>query len=574
MTVKALVFAPPFDLATARLGPLPIVNHFIRRLGLEKILEKHVPTGDPRVTLSYAKGLGVLIRSIIVEREPIYRQQEMVGSFLPAAFGIEPEEVKLLSDDRVGRALDQLFDADRAALLTDVVIQAGKRFGLRFSRLHNDSTTIRFAGQYRDAKGRSIRGRRAPWITYGHSKDHRPDLKQLLFILTANADGGVPVQFRCEDGNANDSTTHIESWEALRRVAGRSDFLYVGDSKLCGDETMRYITARKGRLVTVLPRNRGEDALFRKWIQTNEPDWEQVWDRPNPRRKYGPRDKWWVCRYHLPSQEGWPVVWVYSALLRLRQKHRRQERIAGAEERLLELKQKLASPKTRLRKAAKVDQKIEAILGHFRVARYLKVKRVVREEHRYRQHSAGRPGPKTSYRRLTRRRWDIVWVLDQEAVDYDHKSDGMYPLLTNDKKLTSAQVLEAHKGQPGIEERFRQTKSVHQIAPVFLHNEDRIAALFFLYFLALMVQGLIERQVRRGMNKERIKELALYPEERASKKPTTEQVLRLFAGVQGHVLSWRGKFVQAFEAELTPMQKTLLRLLGMPASYYRVARSS
>ncbi len=58
-------------------------------------------------------------------------------------------------------------------------------------------------------------------------------MKQLLFILTTAADGGVPVQFRCADGNTSDSVTHIETWNTLRTVAGRADFLYVADSKLC-----------------------------------------------------------------------------------------------------------------------------------------------------------------------------------------------------------------------------------------------------------------------------------------------------------------------------------------------------
>ena len=71
------------------------------------------------------------------------------------------------------------------------------------------------------------------------------------------------------------------------------------------------------------------------------------------------------------------------------------------------------------------------------------------------------------------------------------KSDGMYPLLTNDDTLTPAQVLEAHKRQPGIEKRFQQIKTVHEIAPVFLKNEGRIEALFFLYFVALLLQSLI-----------------------------------------------------------------------------------
>lgn len=59
-----------------------------------------------------------------------------------------------------------------------------------------------------------------------------------------------------------------------------------------------------------------------------------------------------------------------------------------------------------------------------------------------------------AYRRITRRRYDIEWSTDQQAVAYDQKSDGIYPLLTNDRNLSPAQVLEAHKGQPKIEKRF------------------------------------------------------------------------------------------------------------------------
>ena len=63
------------------------------------------------------------------------------------------------------------------------------------------------------------------------------------------------------------------------------------------------------------------------------------------------------------------------------------------------------------------------------------------------------------------------------------RSVGMYPLLTNDRKLTPAEVLQAHKGQPRIEKRFEQVKTVHQIAPVYLKDPARIEALFTLYFL-------------------------------------------------------------------------------------------
>lgn len=558
-----------FILQSERLGPLPLVNHFLQRIGLEQLLDRHVPTSDARCAIRHASALGVLLRSIIVEREPIYRQQETVHGFAPGLFGLSGEEMARLSDDRIGRALDRLFDADRAALLTETVVSVGQKFALSFAELHNDSTSVRFCGQYRAAARRPMRGRTAPAITYGFSKDHRPDLKQLLFILTVDADGGVPVQFRCADGNTNDSQTHIETWNTLRAIAGRADFLYVADSKLCSRDNLDHIHRAGGRFVTVMPRSRLEDAEFRKWIQTNTPSWELVWDRPNPRYRDGPRDCWYVYKPELPSAEAWTVVWVWSALLTLRHESRRRRNIAAATEQLTDLRQRLLSARARLRGAAQIDLKVAEILEPYHVGRYLKVRRVVREEHVYKQAKRGRPGPETAYHKITRRRYDIEWSFDQAAIAYDQKSDGMYPLLSNDRSLSPAQILQAHKGQPAIEKRFEQIKTVHEIAPVFLKNEGRIEALFTLYFLALLVQALIERELRQAMKRANIEELPLYPEQRPCKRPTTEQVLRLFSLAERHTLLAEGHTVQVFDVELTDLQRQVLTLLGVPLQTYQ-----
>src|SRR5215467_6976783 len=554
-----------------RLGPLPIINHFIARMGLDDAFARHVPS-DARCVVPHARALGVLLRSIIVEREPIYRQQETVNGFAAGMFGIAAEEMEHLGDDRLGRALDHLFDADRAALLTDVVLAVGQTFALKFDEFHNDSTTVSFCGAYRSAWGREIRGRSAPAITYGHSKAHRPDLKQLLFILTMAADGNIPVAFRCSDGNTSDSRTHIETWNTLRAVAGRADFLYVADSKLCSRENMDHIDRAGGRFVTVLPRNRLEDEQFRQWIQTNTPDWALVWDRPHPRYADGPRDRWLVFPAPLPSAEGWTVVWVWSTLLTLRQEARRQRNMAAASDELADLRERLVGPRTRLRRAADIDFQVKTILEKHHVARYMRVERTVREDHIYKQARRGRPGPSTIYRKITKRRFDIEWTIDQHAIAYDHKSDGMYPLITNDRNLSPAQVLEAHKGQPMIEKRFEQIKTVHEIAPVFLKNEGRIEALFTLYFLGLLVQALIEREVRLAMKREKIDELPLYPEQRDCARPTTEQILRLFSLAERHRLLHDGKPVQSFDVQFTELQRQVLALLGVSEDAFRLPK--
>jgi transposase len=202
------------------------------------------------------------------------------------------------------------------------------------------------------------------------------------------------------------------------------------------------------------------------------------------------------------------------------------------------------------------------------VSRYIKVSVVSDEEYSFRQTTRGRPGPKTKYVRKTRKFFRLTWELDEDTIAYDRKSDGMYPLLTNDSSLTSAQVLEAHKRQPSIEKRFEQTKTVFEIAPVFLKNEDRVEALFFVYFLALLVQSLIEREIRLGMKRENIESLPLYPEERLCHRPTSEQIFRLFSITQRNSLIHTGMVVRVFDPELTPLQLQVLELLGIPAGVY------
>jgi transposase len=153
-------------------------------------------------------------------------------------------------------------------LLLAVVRGAIDEFGVSLDELHNDSTSVSFYGLYAGARKRiRNRGRLQPAITWGHSKDHRLDLKQLLFTLTLANDGGVPLCFHVDCGNTTDDGTHCRSRDLLAQLVGAPDFLYVADCKLASRENLRYITARGGRFVTVLPATRAEDAKFRQRLR-------------------------------------------------------------------------------------------------------------------------------------------------------------------------------------------------------------------------------------------------------------------------------------------------------------------
>jgi transposase len=271
--------------------------------------------------------------------------------------------------------------------------------------------------------------------------------------------------------------------------------------------------------------------------------------------------------------EGWPVVWVKSSLSALSQHKSRHERIAAATEQLETLDRIVLAGRGRKPKTpASIQERIDAILGRLRVRDYLKVEIAAEAEHEFRQTKRGRPGTKTRYRRQTRHRFRIRWHVDQEVVDREQHSDGMYPLLTNDRSLAARQVLEAHKRQPCIEKRFEQLKTVHELAPVLLKNEARIEAFFFVYFLALLVAALIERQIRCAMKAAGVQALPLYPEQRSCRRPTCEQVLRLFGHAERHTLRRGDCLVEIFEPQLTQLQRQVLQLLGVPASAYGTQR--
>lgn len=83
------------------------------------------------------------------------------------------------------------------------------------------------------------------------------------------------------------------------------------------------------------------------------------------------------------------------------------------------------------------------------------------------------------------------------------------------------------------------------------------------------MQALIERELRRAMQRQGVDSLPLYPEERTTQRPTAEQLFRLFSLTQRHLLKYKGKTVHTFEPELTDLQRQVLTLLGVPETVYR-----
>jgi len=559
---------PSLTLTTQGLEGLPLINHFLKRLGLDDLIQRYVPTTDGRLRIPHSTALGVLLKNILLSRTPLYSLPDWAGSFEPSELGIAADELQGLNDDRIGRALDHLFDADRASLITEIVVKAVREFGISLEELHNDSTTITLSGQYADAKGDPHHGHSTLEITRGHNKDHRPDLKQILWILTVSADGAVPVHFRLCDGNITDDQTHIQSWDTLRKLIGRQDFLYVADSKLCVREAMTHIDSQGGRFLTILPKTRREEAWFRKWVQTHMPDWQEVHRCPHPRRHEGTPDIYRVTESPLRSSEGYRIVWVYSSLKAECDQQSRQDKMEKGVLALEILETRLRGKRCRFKNRLAVEKAVETTLAETATDRWLSVTIEEKTEDNFRQDAKGRPGLTTRYRRRQKLRFHLQWQPRPETIDYDAKTDGMFPLITNDNNMSANDMLQKYKYQPQLEKRHEQLKTVCEVMPVLLKSVVRIESLLTVYFLALLVSALIEREIRRAMKNRGIVSLPLYPEERLCRAPTADRLFDLFGNLKKHRLFDGDKLVQLFQPTLSDLQKKVLSLLGVKPSAY------
>ncbi|MEX2620742.1 MAG: hypothetical protein WD250_11045, partial [Egibacteraceae bacterium] len=247
----------------------------------------------------------------------------------------------------------------------------------------------------------------------------------------------------------------------------------------------------------------------------------------------------------------------------------RRDRIARGIHALDDLNQRLASPKTRIKTAVAAEDAARAAVAAAGATRWIDYAVESYEQERYRQAGPGRPNADTDYRKTTRTRQRITWTVREDIVARDAASDGCFPLVTNDRDMTDAELLAAYKYQPNNEKRHAQLKGTQLVAPMFLKDPARIEALLCCHFIAMLTQALLERDIRNAMPANGLRELSVYPEDRGCKAPTAARVLEAFNGLaRHHLLDRDGRHVQTFHPELTDLQRQILDLLNIPASAY------
>ena len=529
-----------------RVGALPILNCIIERMGLAEELALALKSSG------YAEVLLALIKNILVERNALYAVGEWAALYDAGLVASGK-----IGDDRLGRALDRLFAADRATLQTRIILAVMSGFDLKMERIHNDTTSVMVRGAYNDQDPKAIQ------LKNGHSKENRPDLKQLVYSLCVTSDGAVPVHFKAYDGNQTDDGIHLETWSRLRTLLQHPRFIYVADCKLCTEKNLRTIDSERGFFVTVVPKTRSEVATFGEAILAGDVRWEEILRRRADRNeKAFDVIECAIGPYLL--REGFTLYWYRSSQKKKRDEQDRNERIERTKERLetLDLR-RMRGPKT----DAAIRKRVDEILAQHHAEEWVTVEIKWDPVEKFKAITRGKPTADTPFRRIIQRVPRLHISTNAANIAQSAAMDGVFPLTTNTKEKPE-DVYKIYKYQPRIEKRHALLKSTLDVAPIWLKKNARIEALMYLEFIAQIIAALIERDLRKTMVEKSIELLCSLPEGRPSKTPTIEQVLRLFENQNKHTLYDGNRLIKQFADPLTAVQSQILQLLRIPTTIY------
>lgn len=482
-----------------RLGALPVVSEFTRRLDLVGIVDAVCP-GGASALVTHGQVIEALVANRLTAPAPLVRVGDWARTWaVEEAFGMD---AGLLNDDRLARALDAI-----APHLEHIAGTVGARaiaeFGIDVSRLHWDMTSMSVHGDY-PAEGQD---EDFPVINYGHPKDRRVDLKQVQAGLAVSADGGIPVHARVFGGPAAEVSQVVGAMKDLRTMAGPRDFLLVADSKLVSYANVSALLVAGAHFVAPVPAAQIKDEVYAALDLEGGTvvDWvpERDADKPAERReKYRVLEDTHTLKGARKSDPELTVrrILVHSTANAQGQQAARAKRLAKATE---EMNKLVTSAGGRHYKStAKIIARIGVITAKRRVTSCLRS--TITEDDR------GIPS--------------LTWHFDQEVLEAEAVVDGWYALLTTlpAEQADPAQVLIHYKGQGAVERRYHDFKGPLAVAPVFVQHNRRVAALIQVICLALLVFCLIERQVRRALGPEQTM-TGLYPDNRRA-RPTGRMI--------------------------------------------------
>jgi transposase len=540
------------NMKITRVDHLPIVAAFCRRAGLMEIINRIVPT-------KMDVDVGTIVQAMVLDtlsgRSPLYRLADFFKHQDTELLLGRHLDSSVFNDTSVGRAMDAIFEVGAEKLFSEVAFQACLRFPLDMSKVHFDTTSVNLWGNFDSCRPDSDQLN----ITYGHSKDHRPDLKQFMVKMLC-VGRNIPILGGCIDGNSSDKTVNNEVLSQISKHMARHGllpgaFLYIADSAMVTEDNLHAIG--ENRFVSRLPFSYNETSRV-----VTESVADNCWEQVGPLNETPSTNKRPPAQYQLTEK----VVTLYGQQYRAVVVHssandkRRLKRIERDIKKSVDTLSELLAEETAREYFCRADAEQAASRVRKVTTELHLVETSVSEKVRY---TRGRPK-----KNQTRNIASTHYVIDGKILpNVDHieqkrQEAGCFVLLSNvplqgNTAQTGVELLHAYKEQHGIERNFSFLKDPLIVNDMFLKKPERIEVLGAILLLALLVWNLIEHTLREHV---RLNDAELPGwDKKKTRRPTAFMLSTMFAGLQ----TVRVGAICRLSIPLTDVQCRYLQALGL-----------
>ena len=506
---------------------LPIVKAYADKIGLVEAINQLVPT-------EMAIDPGTMVLGMILDtlsgRSPLYRLEEFFTHQDTALLLGKAVPPGAFQDDTVGRVLERLYATGTMKVFTACAVRADRVFGFDKRYVHFDTTSITVYGDYRppeEAKEPEVPFR----ITYGYSKDKRPDLKQFVFA-TLCVDRAVPIWGTPEDGNASDKTVNNTLLSNIATFLGKHGvapgaYIYVADAALVTADNLAALGDTL--FITRLPATYNEcGRLIAAAVAHNA--WEDVGVLAQTKpTKHRP-----ATSYKASEGEVTLYGTVYRAVVihSSAQDKRRQQRLAR------DIQTSYSTMQTTVRTAEQQEYfcraDADAAAAQLRAVHtpYHLVDVTVEEQPVY---GRGRPSSHTA-RPVKAMRYRLKTTISPhtERIGRMEAEAGCFVLLTKvptagNLAHSAREILTVYKEQHGTEQNYGFLKDPVMVNSLFLKKPERIEALGVVLLLALLLWRLMERQMRAHVASTGMPLPGW--DKKTTERPTAFMMMTKFAGV-------------------------------------------
>lgn len=471
------------DMSTEVVDHHGLVAAICKDLGIAEKINKRIGSKDPRRKIQpglatvamIINGLGFTNRRLYLT--PQFFQNKAINCLFDS-----PICANDFNDQTLGKCLDEISAYGSSRLFGEIAFDIAMEQDLLGPRAHHDTTSFVVHGEYGgDNPEKMIE------VTHGYSKDHRPDLKQVMMALTMTGRANLPIWMEPLDGNSSDKKTFHETIERVRsfqqQLQASSDFFWVADSALYVSDKL--LALPDVNWLSRVPENIKECAKLASipssdisWTKgTNGYEWTEVGSI------YGGIKQRWLLVYSQQAYE--------------REKKTLLKRIAKEHEKLTKACWHLGNQLFSCQTDAEKN-----VIALNKTYRYHFVSYHINTIEKY--ECRGRPNPLTP--KIIQYQIVCNVIENKDAITNSLTKKGRFILATNqldEKTLPSENMLLHYKEQQSVETGFRFLKDPwFMIDSFFVKTRRRIEALMMVMTLCLLVYNFSQYRVRKTLQEQ------------------------------------------------------------------------